>query len=119
MSALNRLAAGWGSSYIANPKYTISVYRAAIQPCHGLCLPERLRIQKPPKVSVAPADLHRQTLITGGKTMTNYRRMFEIYRSLAQSFEAFLRIVIYRRQITGFQRLERKIADLWDAENID
>jgi len=48
--------------------------------------------------------------------MINYQRLFDVYRRLADSFDAYLRTVVFRQQIKGWQRLERAVLDMEEAE---
>ena len=43
--------------------------------------------------------------------MINHQRMFVVYRKLADSFDAYLRTVVFRQRIKGFKRLERALLE--------
>lgn len=43
--------------------------------------------------------------------MINWQRMFEVYRKLADSTDAYLRTVVFKQKIKGFNRLERAIQE--------
>ena len=44
--------------------------------------------------------------------MINYQRLFEVYRKLSNSFEAYFRIVLFHRKIKGFNRLEHDMINI-------
>jgi len=46
----------------------------------------------------------------------NWQRMFRVYRGLAFSFDAYLRTVVFKQQIKGFNRLERAVLELEEDE---
>ena len=48
--------------------------------------------------------------------MINWQRIFDVYRTLADSFDGYLRTVVFRQQLKGFIRLERMIVKMEEAE---
>lgn len=43
--------------------------------------------------------------------MINYQRLFDVYRRMAESFDAYYRTLTYHRQIKGIKRLEKTLAE--------